>query len=103
MESAIALARQPGTHVTISYRRAEFRRGKAKNVGEVKDLVAKGKLKLLFETVPVAVTRTGVIVEGTGSRRGRRTLTADALLVLIGGIPAWDLLTRAGIRRPTPE
>lgn len=100
METAIALARQPGTHVTISYRRAEFRRGKAKNVAEVKDLVAKGKLKLLFETVPVAVTKTSVILQGTGSRSGRRTVGADALLVLIGGVPAWDLLVRAGIRRP---
>jgi thioredoxin reductase len=100
METAIALARQPGTHVTISYRRAEFRRGKAKNVGEVKDLVAKGKVKLLFETVPVAVTKTSVVLQGTGSRSGRRTVGADALLILIGGVPAWDLLVRAGIRRP---
>jgi thioredoxin reductase len=100
MEAAVALARQPGTSVTISYRGSRFARGKAKNIAEVESLVARKKIKILFETIPVAVTRTGVVLEGTGAHAGRRTIGADAMLVLIGGVPAWDLLTRAGIRRP---
>jgi thioredoxin reductase len=100
MEAAIAIARQPETSVTISYRGSTFARGKARNIAEVKDLVAKGRLRLLFETVPVAVTRTSVTVAGVTSGKGRRTLQAEALLVLVGGVPSWDLLERAGLSRP---
>ena len=100
MEAAIALARQPGTSVTVSYRGSRFGRGKARNVAELERLVAARKVKLLFETVPVAVTKAGVTLAGTGKHGGRRSVLADAMLVLIGGVPAWDLLTRAGIHRP---
>ncbi|HSO39324.1 MAG TPA: FAD-dependent oxidoreductase, partial [Labilithrix sp.] len=100
MEAAIALARQPETTVTLTHRGATFTRGKARNIAEVKELAAKGRLRILFETVPVAVTRTTVTVAGVTSGKGRRTLQADALLVLVGGVPSWDLLVRAGIRHP---
>jgi thioredoxin reductase/NAD-dependent dihydropyrimidine dehydrogenase PreA subunit len=100
MEAAIALARQPETSVTLTHRGATFTRGKARNIAEVKELVAKGRLRLLFETVPVAVSRTAVTVAGVTAGKGRRTLQADALLVLVGGVPSWDLLGRAGIRHP---
>ncbi len=98
MEAAVALARQPGTRVTISYRGDGFRRGKARNIDEVRDLVAKGRIKLLFGTTPRRLLRGSIVLSGTGGRE--RTLPADAVLVLIGGIPAWDLLTRSGVRRP---
>jgi thioredoxin reductase len=100
MEAAIAIARQPETSVTISYRGETFTRGKARNIDEVKELVAKGRLRILFETVPVAVTRTTVTVAGVTAGKGRRTLQADGLVVLVGGVPSWDLLVRAGIKHP---
>lgn len=100
MEAAVALARQPETSVTIAYRGSDFTRGKARNISEVKDLVAKGRLRILFETVPVAVTRTSVTLAGTTPGKGKRTLQADALLVLVGGVPSWDLLTACGLRHP---
>lgn len=100
MEAALALARQPGTSVTISYRGTRFARGKAKLIAELESLVAQKKLKLLFETIPVAITKTSVVLAGTGRHGGRRSMRADAMIVLIGGVPAWDLLTRAGIQRP---
>jgi len=109
MEAAVALARQPETQVTISYRGAGFTRGKSRNISEVKDLIAKGRLRVFFETIPVAVTRSTVTLAPTGleahgaATRGRRTLQADALLVLVGGLPSWDLLTRCGLRHPERE
>ncbi len=93
MEAAIALARQPDTSVTVTYRGSSFRRGKARNVSELEKLVADGKVKLLFEAVPTAIGRTHVTLS-----RGQR-LPCDVLLVLIGGIPAWDLLSRFGVVR----
>jgi thioredoxin reductase len=100
MEAAIALARQPETSVTISYRGSTFTRGKARNIAELQELLVKGRLRILFETVPVAVTRSSVTVAGVTSGKGRRTLQAHALLVLVGGLPSWGLLGRAGIRNP---
>jgi len=100
MEAAIALARQPQTTVTIAHRGATFTRGKSRNIAEVKGLAAEGRLRVLFQTVPVAVTRTTITIAGVTAVKGRRTLQADALLVLVGGLPSWDLLLRAGIRHP---
>ena len=100
MEAAIAIARQPETSVTMSYRGSTFTRGKSRNIAEVKELVAKGRLRILFETVPVGVTVTTVTVAGVTVGKARRTLQADALIVLVGGLPSWDLLGRSGIRHP---
>ncbi|MBX3230968.1 MAG: NAD(P)-binding domain-containing protein [Labilithrix sp.] len=100
MEAAIALARQPSTTVTVTYRGSSFARGKAKNIRQLEQLVAEKKVKLLFETTPVSITPTATVLETAGPHKGRRTLATDAVLVLIGGVPSWDLLERAGIRRP---
>jgi thioredoxin reductase len=102
MEAAIALARQPNTSVTIAYRGTSFARGKQKNIKQVEALVADKKVKLLFETTPIAITATAAVLEGTGAHRGKRTIPIDAVLVLIGGEPSWDLLQRAGIQRRRP-
>lgn len=94
MEAAIAITRQPGTNVTVVYRGSDFRRGKSKNVAEVKKLAADGKITIVFGAVPTTLSKTHVGL----SNKAR--LRADALLVLIGGVPSWDLLTRSGIVRP---
>jgi thioredoxin reductase len=100
MEAAVALARQPETSVTVTHRGPTFTRGRPRNIADVKDLAAKGRLRILFETLPVAVAAGTVTVSGVGEGKARRTLRADALLVLVGGVPSWDLLLGAGVRRP---
>ncbi len=99
LEAIVALARQPNTRVTVSYRGKGFARGKAKNVRQVEALIAEKKIKVLFETTPVSVSAGSAVLEGTGPHRGKRTVEHDAVLVLIGGEPSWDLLQRAGIQR----
>jgi thioredoxin reductase len=99
MEAAIALARQPNTKVTVSYRGKGFARGKTKNIRQVEALIAERKITVLFETAPVAIATASAVLEGTGPHRGKRTVAIDAVLVLIGGEPSWDLLQRAGIQR----
>ena len=47
MEAAIAIARQPGATVTLSYRGTDFVRGRARNVAELKALVARSKARTL--------------------------------------------------------
>jgi thioredoxin reductase len=96
MEAAIALARQPDTDVTISYRGAGFARGKKRNISEVEHLAFQNKIRIAFETTPTAVTKEGVTLCGP---KGSQRIDADAVLILIGGSPAWELLSRIGIRR----
>jgi cation diffusion facilitator CzcD-associated flavoprotein CzcO len=72
MEAACALARQPGTEVTVSYRGADFARGKARNIDDVKTLAARGRMRIVFES---SVERVDVgrvrLVRGHGD--GERT------------------------------
>lgn len=96
METAIALARQSETRVTVVYRGADFRRGKARNIDELKRLAAEGRIELRFESQVAAVEAGGVWVRGPA---GERRVEADAVFVLIGAIVPWEFLTRIGIRR----
>lgn len=98
MEAAIAIARQPGTTVAISYRGTRFARGKTRNIAELQSLVAKGRVKIHFGSIPVSMTRAGVVLQTEGG--ARRTVAADAVLVLIGGKPSWDVLEASGLSRP---
>jgi thioredoxin reductase len=101
IEAALAISRQPGATVTIAYRGDDFRRGKARNVAELKRLVAQGVVTLRWNCVPVALGRTHLTLASRVGERAR--LPCDALLVLVGGEPAWDLLGRSGVRRPEPK
>ena len=84
MEAAIALAGQPGTHVTMCHRREGFTRGKARNVAETKALVARGRIDLRFRTELAAVGKTAVLKTPDGPSE----LEIDAVFVLIGGAPS---------------
>jgi thioredoxin reductase/ferredoxin len=95
MEAAIALARQPGTQVTVSYRGAAFQRGKARNVRETQRLAQRGALRLILES---HVSRIGADRVTLETARGAEELRIDAVLVLIGGTPSWDLVRQAGVQ-----
>ncbi len=95
METAAALAAQPRTSVTILHRGATYSRGQPRNIAEVERLRKAGRLRLRFgsqieEVGPGWVTAR----DGEGTHR----VPFDALFVLIGHIPPWDTLRRAGVR-----
>ncbi|MEO8796246.1 MAG: NAD(P)-binding domain-containing protein [Polyangiaceae bacterium] len=94
MEAAIALAKQPGTDVTIVYRGGDFARGKSRNVDEAKALVAKGRICLELEAHIVRVDHRSLVMDVRGKRQ---TVAYDAVFVLIGGEPSSALLQAAGI------
>jgi thioredoxin reductase/NAD-dependent dihydropyrimidine dehydrogenase PreA subunit len=95
MEAAIAIARQPGTTVTISYRGSDVSRGRARNVAELKALIARGRVRIVYESRVSRVNVSTVTLDAAG---GPLELANDAVLALIGGTPTWDLLQRAGIK-----
>ena len=94
MEAIIALASQPGTQVVVCHRGDGFTRGKARNVREMKWLAERGKIELRFQTELVSVGKMATIRTPDGPAE----TAADAVFVLIGGAPAWDLLERAGAK-----
>jgi thioredoxin reductase len=97
METAAALAAQPRTSVTILHRGATYSRGQPRNIREIERLRKAGRLRLHLET---EVTEVGAgFVLATSAEDGRRErIPFDALFVLIGSIPPWDTLRRAGVR-----
>jgi thioredoxin reductase len=96
METAIALAHQPGTDVTISYRGSGFRRGKARNIDELRRLLERGRLKIRFETEVARMERGSIALR---AKTGSESLATDAVFVMIGSIPPWSFLEQIGVRR----
>lgn len=104
MEAAVALAAQPGTTVTVSYRGDGFTRGKRRNIEALERLVRAGRVRIAFGTLPCALDgRRLSLTRVRGEGPAEETLEADALFVLLGGEPAWGLLTRVGIVRGPGE
>jgi thioredoxin reductase len=96
METAIAMAHQPGTEVTISYRGGGFRRGKSRNIDELRRLLERGRVRILFETEVDRIDSGEVVLRG---RQGTTRVACDAVFVMIGSIPPWEFLEHAGVRR----
>jgi thioredoxin reductase/NAD-dependent dihydropyrimidine dehydrogenase PreA subunit len=94
MEAALALAAQPGTDVSVFARGRGFRRGKRRNIDALSALVARGRVRLEFESEIIAVRVRSLDVE---VRDSRRSLDYDALFVLIGALPAVELLEAFGV------
>jgi thioredoxin reductase len=96
MEAAIALARQPGTKVTVSYRGDGFVRGSARNIAEIKRLATRDDLRLVWRSRVLRVDGHHVVLDVDG-RPDR--VPFDALFLLIGGTPSWEIVGQAGVRR----
>lgn len=96
MEAAVALSRQPGTDVTVVYRGDGFRRGKQRNVDELKRRVTAGRVALRLKTEIAAVHDDRLVLRGPGADE---TIGWDTILVMIGSIAPWEFLLRAGVQR----
>jgi thioredoxin reductase len=96
METAIALCRQPNVTVTLLSRSPDFRRGKSRNIDEVRRMHDAGRLELRFENEVIRIDRGRVAIR---SPRGESTLTADVVFVMIGSILPWGFLESVGVRR----
>ncbi|MBL8743029.1 MAG: NAD(P)-binding domain-containing protein, partial [Myxococcales bacterium] len=101
MEAAIALANQPRTSVTILARAATYARGQPRNIAELERLRNARRVDLRFSTEITEVQAGWLAVRQAGGRAEK--LPFDALFVLIGSIPPWDTLARAGVSRAAPS
>ena len=96
MEAALALAEQPGAHVTVAYRGSGFRRGNARNQRRVQRLADDGRIDLWLNTEVREFSEHGVVLERDGEPSKH---VFDAVFVLVGALLPWDFLRSVGVRR----
>ncbi|HER33892.1 MAG TPA: 4Fe-4S ferredoxin, partial [Halothiobacillaceae bacterium] len=98
VEAAVTLSSQPGTRVTLSYRRGAFSRIKPDNRKRIDDVVARGGVDLQLESEVRAITPTAVTLEG---RAGTVDIDNDYTLVFAGGELPTPFLKRLGVEVET--
>jgi thioredoxin reductase/NAD-dependent dihydropyrimidine dehydrogenase PreA subunit len=98
LEATIALARQPGTTLTLCHRGAGFGRGRPRNIDAVRRLIESGRARLLLRSTVERVDEHAVWVQ---TPSGREVVQADVVLALLGGEPSRSLLEAVGVRGRT--
>lgn len=95
VESALGLAKQTGTTVTLSYRGAEFQRVKERNRGKLDEAVHCGAIRLLLRSEIREIREREVVLEVEGREE---IIQNDTVVVRIGGDPPFKFLEQIGIR-----
>jgi bacillithiol disulfide reductase len=100
-ESALELYRA-GAHVTLVHRNAELKSTIKYWVRpDIVNRIAEGSIAARFNATVVEIRPTSVVIRrapADGLPPVDEELPADAVLLLIGYHPDWDLMTRAGVR-----
>jgi thioredoxin reductase len=100
VEAAIALARQSGNTVSVSYRKEAFVRLKEKNAERIEELMRKKQVSVLFSS-DVREIRPHEVVLGTA--QGERTVQNDLVYVFAGGELPSEFLQRIGVKFRSEE
>jgi putative YpdA family bacillithiol system oxidoreductase len=95
VEAAIALARQPGNKVYISYRKSQFFRIKKKNEERIQRLIKEHKVIPIFDSNVVKIEQNVVQIR---QKDAMVELPNDFVFIFAGGIPPFKLLKDMGIR-----
>ncbi|KGM42195.1 4Fe-4S ferredoxin [Aquabacterium sp. NJ1] len=98
LEAAIALAEEPGTTVTLSYRSQAFSRVKDKNRQKLKQLQEAGRIEVCLQSNVLRIEADQVQLK---TLEGERALPNDAVIVCAGGVLPTPLLQAIGIRLET--
>lgn len=94
VEAALALSRQQGNKVAISYRKKDFTRIKKRNLQLVSESVQRGVIDTIFESMPIEI-RSDSVVLGIG--RTSRSLPNDLVWIFAGGVPPHEFLAKIGV------
>lgn len=94
LEAAIAIAEQPGTTVTLSYRSDAFGRGKPKNRDRLKEMSEKGRIDVRLKSTIKLIEKNRIILEQEGQNL---ELPNDAIIVCAGGILPTPFLKEIGV------
>jgi thioredoxin reductase len=94
LESAVGLAAQDGTQVTLSYRGSTFDRAKERNVAKLADAEKAGRLRVLRESQVRSIEPGRVTVEGP---EGVEVIPNDDVVVRVGGESPNKFLGKVGV------
>src|SRR5271157_2298328 len=94
VEAAMGLAHQVGNEVTLSYRKTAFSRLKERNAQRIEECVRKGKVKVVFNSIPVEFRPDSVILDVNGVQQ---TLPNDFVWIFAGGEPPTAFLEKIGV------
>lgn len=94
LEAAIAIAEQPGTTVTLSYRSDAFGRGKSKNRDRLKELSDKGRITVRLKSNVKSIEKDKLVLEQEGNKI---EIHNDAIIVCAGGILPTPFLKEIGV------
>lgn len=94
LEAAMAIADQPGTTVTLSYRSDAFGRGKPKNRDRLKLMSEQRKLTVRLKSNVKLVEKDKVTLEQEGNML---VIPNDAIIVCAGGILPTPFLKQIGV------
>ena len=91
----MGLAVQKGNSVTLSYRKAAFSRIKDRNAKRLQDAMRSPQLRVLFNSLPVEITETQVVLDVGGTRQ---ELPNDFVWIFAGGVAPNEFLKKIGIQ-----
>ena len=94
VEACLGLAHQPGNRVTLSYRRAAFNRLKDRNERRILTHMTEGRVKVLFESEPVAFRQGSVLLQ---CRSELIEVANDYTWIFAGGTTPTAFLESIGI------
>jgi thioredoxin reductase len=100
VEAALALSRQPGNRVTISYRKQEFRRIKQRNAQLISECISRGTIDVIFKSTPVEFNSDAVVLQIGGSLQ---TIGNDFVWIFAGGAPSYEFLNKIGVACGPPD
>src|ERR1700724_3080008 len=94
VEAAMGLGHQVGNQVTLSYRKEAFARIKERNSQRIEESIRKGKVKVVFNSIPVEVKERSVLLEVNGKTE---EIPNDYVWIFAGGEPPTAFLKKIGI------
>lgn len=101
VEAAIALARQQGNEVTLSYRRESFVRLKEKNEKRIQEMMTRGKVRVIFNSSITEIQPDKVLIRE--KENIVHTLKNDYVFIFAGGELPSEFLKRIGVSLRTAE
>ncbi len=94
VEAAMGLAHQAGNEVTLSYRKDRLTRIKDRNIRRFEECVRSGKIRVLYNSMPVKISEDAVVIEVGGVTQ---ELPNDYVWIFAGGIPPNAFLEKIGV------
>jgi len=95
IEAAMGLAHQVGNKVTLSYRKESFSRLKDRNEKRIQECVQKGKVNVIFNSIPVEFKQSSAVLEVNGKQQ---EIPNDFAWIFAGGEPPTAFLKKIGVR-----